>query len=190
MKIRHLDIQDVVEITPSKHEDHRGYFSETFRDDFFRREVADLSFVQENQSLSRSAGVVRGLHYQVSPHAQGKLVRCVAGAIFDVAVDLRRGSPSFGKWVTATLTAEEGNQLWIPAGFGHGFCTLVPDCIVSYKVTDYYNRDADMGVAWDDPEIAIAWPEIADPANLSSKDANQPTLRSAAQLFTFAGQEA
>lgn len=189
MKIASLSISDVKEILPIRHGDGRGYFSETFRDDWFRANVAAVSFVQENQSLSRAAGVVRGLHFQSEPHAQGKLVRCVAGAIFDVAVDIRAGSPSFGRWVAATLTAADGNQLWIPAGFLHGFCTLEPDTLVSYKVTSYYNAGADKGVRWDDPDIAIDWPGAADPQHLSPKDGRQPLLRDLPTYFTYAGAE-
>jgi dTDP-4-dehydrorhamnose 3,5-epimerase len=189
MKLKQLDVADVVEITPVRHGDDRGYFSETFRDDWFRANVADLTFVQENQSLSRTVGVVRGLHFQTHPAAQGKLVRCVAGAIFDVAVDIRQGSPTFGKWVAATLSADEGNQLWVPVGFLHGFCTLVPDTIVSYKVTNYYDRSCDKGVAWNDPDIGIAWPEQADPETLSPKDRQQPSLRDLPAYFDFAAAE-
>lgn len=183
MKLNRLEIADVAEIIPVRHGDDRGYFSETFRDDWFVANVADVTFVQENQSLSRSPGVVRGLHFQSRPSAQGKLVRCVAGAIFDVAVDIRRGSATYGKWVAATLTADQGNQLWIPQGFLHGFCTLGPDTLVVYKVTDYYDRDCDMGVRWDDADIGVAWPDIADPRHLSERDSRQPRLRDLADYF-------
>ena len=176
MQLTELAIDGVFEILPTRHQDERGYFAETFRSDWFAANVADVPFVQENQSLSRSVGVVRGLHFQAAPFAQGKLVRCVAGAIFDVAVDIRRESPSFGKWVATTLTAEKGNQLWIPEGFLHGFCTLTPDTQVSYKVTNYYDKASDKGVLWNDPQIGIQWPDIADPASLSAKDQGQPKL--------------
>lgn len=189
MKSRVLDIPEVIEIVPARHGDDRGYFSETFRDDWFRGNVAPVSFVQENQSLSRSIGVVRGLHFQTEPHAQGKLVRCVAGAIFDVAVDIRTGSPSYGRWVAATLTSEEGNQLWIPAGFLHGFCTLAPDTIVSYKVTSYYEAAADKGVQWNDPDIGVAWPEVADARHLSPKDGRQPRLADLPAYFSYSAPE-
>ncbi len=175
----------MVEILPSRYGDHRGYFSETFRDDWFRANVAEVGFVQENQSLSRALGVVRGMHFQTNPFAQGKLVRCIAGSIFDVAVDIRQGSPAFGKWIGVTLTAERGNQLWIPAGFLHGFCTLEPDCLVAYKVTAYYDRNSDKGVAWNDPAIGIQWPEIADPTQLSAKDSQQPLLADLPTYFTY-----
>jgi dTDP-4-dehydrorhamnose 3,5-epimerase len=185
MQARLLDIPEVIEIVPNRFGDDRGYFSETFRDDWFRANVAPLSFVQENQSLSRQKGVLRGLHFQTDPFAQGKLVRCVAGAIFDVAVDIRHGSPNFGKWVGITLTAEQGNQLWVPPGFLHGFCTLEADTVVSYKVTNYYSKENDRGVAWDDPDIGIAWPDFVDPELMSAKDKIQPRLHTVPKLFTI-----
>ncbi|WEK03736.1 MAG: dTDP-4-dehydrorhamnose 3,5-epimerase [Candidatus Devosia phytovorans] len=189
MRFRETRLQGAIEIVPDRHADARGYFSETFRQDWFVANIAKVSFVQENQSLSSRAGAVRGLHCQLAPHAQGKLVRCLVGAIFDVAVDIRQGSPTYGQWTSATLTAEQGNQLWIPAGFLHGFCTLVPDCLVSYKVTAYYNKDADRGVRWDDPAIGVTWPDIADPTLLSAKDAAQPLLHELSTKFTI-GEEA
>lgn len=178
-------LEGVVEIVPVRISDHRGHFSETYREDWFFDNVSKVSFVQENLSLSHGAGVVRGLHFQSLPHAQGKLVRCLTGAIFDVAVDIRKGSPAFGRWIAVTLTAEEGNQLWVPPGFLHGFCTLVPDCLVSYRVTSYYNKDADKGVRWDDPAIGITWPDVADPALLSLKDVTQPLLSELPDYFQF-----
>ena len=186
MKLRQLAIPEVVEITPSRHGDDRGYFSETFRQDWFSANVADVDFVQENQSLSRSRGVVRGLHFQSAPSQQGKLVRCIGGAILDVAVDIRRGSPTFGKHVSATLTAAEGNQLWVPVGFLHGFCTLTADALVSYKVTAYYDPKSDRGVRWDDPDIAVDWPAFVDPALLSAKDRQQPALADLPTYFEYA----
>jgi len=185
MKALPLELAEVVEIKVDRFGDERGYFSETYRDGWFKEAVAPVGFVQENQSLSRAVGVVRGLHFQKHPAAQGKLVRCLAGAIFDVAVDIRRGSPSFGRWVAATLSADEGNQLWIPEGFLHGFCTLVPDTIVCYKVTNYYSKEADAGVAWNDPEIGIVWPTVANPELLSPKDKVQPLLKDLPSYFSF-----
>ena len=176
MEFRILDLPDVVEVQPRKFGDDRGYFSEVFRLDQFRSEVSDVDFVQENQSLSVEAGTVRGLHFQTNPFAQGKLVRCLAGAIFDVAVDLRRGSAQFGAWAAIELSAEKGNQLWVPPGFAHGFCTLLPRTVVCYKVTAYYSQEHDKGVAWDDGDIGIAWPRFADPETLSAKDRSQPRL--------------
>ena len=124
-------------------------------------------------------------HFQTSPVAQGKLVRCIAGSLFDVAVDLRRDSPTHGQWDAIILTAEDNNQLWIPAGFGHGFCTLEPNTIISYRVTAYYSAEHDKGVAWDDPDIAIEWPEIADPATLSAKDRQLPRVVDLPPYFTL-----
>lgn len=185
MKSYETKLAGVRVIVPDRHEDDRGYFSETFRHDWFATNVASVVFVQENQSLSRRAGVVRGLHFQSMPAAQGKLVRCLSGAIFDAAVDIRTGSPTYGNWTAVTLTAEEGNQLWVPEGFLHGFCTLVPDCLVSYKVTAYYDRDCDMGVQWNDPAIGVAWPDIADPSLLSPKDSSQPMLDDLPSYFRY-----
>lgn len=176
MELRNLDIADVFEICPLKHGDDRGYFAELWREDRFRLTGAGVSFVQENQSLSARVGTIRGLHFQTSPAAQGKLVRCIQGAIFDVAVDIRHDSPTYGRWVWVELSAERLNQLWVPAGFAHGFCTLTPDCIVAYKVTSYYSPENDRGLAWDDPAIGVEWPAVADRETLSAKDRNQPGL--------------
>lgn len=165
-----------MEIRPSKIEDDRGYFSEIFRLDRFLERSSPVDFVQDNQSLSVRAGTIRGIHFQSQPAAQGKLVRCLAGKLLDVAVDLRRASPTFGKWVSVVLSPQENNQLWVPVGFGHAFCTLAPDSIISYRVTSYYSPENDRGVAWDDPEIGIEWPNVADPSTLSAKDRKQPSL--------------
>jgi dTDP-4-dehydrorhamnose 3,5-epimerase len=185
MEVRETRLQGVLEIIPKRHEDARGYFSETFVADWFAANVADVTFVQENQSLSRGAGVVRGLHFQAPPLAQGKLVRCVAGSIFDVAVDIRTGSPTFAQWISVVLSAERGNQLWIPEGFLHGFCTLVSDCVVAYKVTAYYNATSDKGVLWSDPDLAIEWPVGPEAAELSAKDLRLPPLADLANYFSF-----
>jgi dTDP-4-dehydrorhamnose 3,5-epimerase len=158
--------------------DDRGFFMEAFKDGWFREHVEDIAFVQDNQSLSRQAGTIRGLHYQTEPFPQGKLVRCLKGSIFDVAVDIRPGSPDFGKWVGATLTAAGGEQLWVPAGFAHGFCTLEPNTEVFYKVTSPYSAPNDAGIAFDDPEIGIDWPIDIATAILSAKDRTQPALAS------------
>jgi len=167
--------------------DDRGYFSETFRLDEFRDRAGPVEFVQDNQSLSVRTGTIRGIHFQSQPAAQGKLVRCLSGAVFDVAVDLRQRSGTFGRWAAVTLTPENGNQLWIPAGFGHAFCTLQSQSVISYRVTNYYSREHDKGVAWDDPEIGIDWPEIADPATLSGKDRQQPALSELPAYFETEG---
>jgi dTDP-4-dehydrorhamnose 3,5-epimerase len=188
MQLKPTSLPGVVEIVPIRHGDARGYFAETFRADWFEKNVAPFVFVQENESLSRQAGLVRGLHFQSAPFAQGKLVRCASGAIFDVAVDIRTGSPHFGRWVGVTLSAAEGNQLWVPPGFLHGFCTLTGEVVVSYKVTAYYSRDDDRGVRWDDPDIGIRWPDIADSALMSEKDRRQPSLAELPGYFSYQGE--
>ena len=176
MQFRTFEIGGPIEIIPRKIEDERGYFSETFRLADFIDQAGPAEFVQDNQSLSVRRGTIRGIHFQTPPATQGKLVRCLAGTIFDVAVDLRRDSPTFGRWVAVTLNPEDNNQLWIPAGFGHGFCTLEPNSVVGYRVTGYYDRDCDKGLAWDDPAVAVDWPDVADPDTLSAKDREQPKL--------------
>jgi dTDP-4-dehydrorhamnose 3,5-epimerase len=176
-------------ITPRVFGDERGFFFESWNQRAFAEALeADgwavpPAFVQDNHSRS-SQGVLRGLHYQLPPHPQGKLVRCVLGEIFDVAVDLRRGSPTFGQWVGATLSAANHQQLWVPAGFAHGFLTLSEHAEVLYKTTDFWSRDCERAIRWDDAELAIAWPQSAEPV-LSEKDAVAPCLAdlSASDLF-------
>lgn len=165
--------------------DERGYFAETFRADLFAPVCGDHAFVQDNESLSEKAGTIRGLHFQSEPHAQGKLVRCTAGALFDVAVDIRQGSPTYGQWVGETLTPGNGKQLWVPPGFAHGFCSLEPNTVISYKVTGYYNGLCDKGLAWDDADISIEWPTAADPETLSAKDRTQPRLANLPEYFAW-----
>ena len=186
MQFMRFPLPGPVAITPRKHGDARGYFAETFREADFQREVGVVHFVQENQSFSAGAGTVRGLHFQTRPFAQGKLVRCVAGAIFDVAVDLRHDSPHYGAWLGVELTAEALNQLWVPPGFAHGFCTLTPGSVVCYKVTAPYSPAHDHGVAWDDADIGVTWPALADAETLSGKDGKQPAFRALPRLFTCA----
>jgi dTDP-4-dehydrorhamnose 3,5-epimerase len=183
MEFRSFELDGPVEIKPRKIEDQRGYFSEIFRLDQFAEHASPVEFVQDNQSLSSHAGTIRGIHFQSPPAAQGKLVRCLAGKLLDVAVDLRRASSTFGRWVSVVLSPEENNQLWVPEGFGHAFCSLEPNSVISYRVTSYYSPENDKGVAWDDPDIAIVWPEIADPATLSSKDRKQPSLADLPHYF-------
>ncbi len=183
MKVERLNIADVVLVTPPRFGDERGFFSETFNAERLAAIGIDQPFVQDNQSLSVVRGTVRGLHCQVGPHAQGKLVRCIRGAIFDVAVDARTGSDHYGHYVTAVLSAENWAQLWVPPGFLHGFCTLDPDSEVIYKVTGRYNRAAERGVAWDDPELNIAWPVPAGEALLSDKDRVLPGFAAAHGWF-------
>jgi dTDP-4-dehydrorhamnose 3,5-epimerase len=183
MNFEQLAISDVVLITPQKHGDNRGYFMEVFRHDLFLEHVGEFAFVQDNQSLSAEVGTVRGLHFQLEPKAQGKLVRCVAGALLDVAVDIRRGSATFGQHVAAELTAENGCQLWVPPGFAHGFCTLAPNTEINYKVTNYYSREHDRGLLWNDPALSISWPVSVEKAVLSDKDKLQPKLSELPDTF-------
>jgi len=172
-----LAIPEVILIKPRVFEDERGFFMETYKESEFKANGIDVSFVQDNHSLSRRKGVLRGLHYQMPPHAQAKLVRVPFGRIFDVAVDIRRGSPTFGKWVSAQLSADNRHQLFIPAGFAHGFCTLELDTEVIYKCSTEYLASCDRSVRWDDPDLNIDWP-LALPI-LSPKDAAAPYLSQA-----------
>ena len=185
MEFRSFELQGVLEIVPRKIGDDRGYFSEIFRADRFTEQTGPVEFVQDNQSLSLKTGTIRGIHFQSHPFAQGKLVRCLAGSVMDVAVDLRRDSSTYGRWVAATLSADALNQLWIPAGFGHAFCTLEPSSVIGYRVTNYYSAAHDLGVAWNDPDIAIQWPIVADPKTLSAKDGNQPALTDLPPYFSM-----
>jgi dTDP-4-dehydrorhamnose 3,5-epimerase len=185
MKISSFDIAGLKLLVPRHMGDERGYFAETFRADVFVRECGDIAFVQDNESLSANAGTIRGLHFQSEPKEQGKLVRCTAGALFDVAVDIRCGSPTYGQWVGETLTPANGKQLWIPAGFAHGFCSLEPNTVIAYKVTNYYSPECDKGLAWDDPAIGIVWPSAADPNTLSPKDRQQPLLAALPTYFSW-----
>jgi dTDP-4-dehydrorhamnose 3,5-epimerase len=187
MEFRTFDLDGLLEIIPRKVEDERGYFSEVFRADAFAKHGDAVEFVQNNQSLSVRVGTIRGIHFQTHPAAQGKLVRCLAGSIFDVVVDLRRDSLTYGGWVGIVLTPESNNQLWVPVGFGHGFCTLEPNSVISYGVTDYYSPRNDKGVSWDDPDIAINWPDVANPDTLSAKDRNQPKLADLPSYFPVKG---
>lgn len=172
---------------PNVIRDERGYFSEIFRLDSFVERTGPHEFVQDNQSLSVRTGTIRGIHFQSHPAAQGKLVRCIAGKLVDVAVDLRHDSDTFGRWVSVVLSPQNSNQLWIPIGFGHAFCTLEPNTIISYRVTSYYSRENDKGVAWDDPDIGIDWPSLADSNTLSVKDRQQPSLAELPAYFAVKG---
>lgn len=177
----------VVHILPQRLQDSRGWFTETWNEDRFHKLGIKSRFCQDNQSVSLKAGTIRGLHYQRTPHAQAKLVRCLKGRIFDVAVDLRRASPTFKKWVGVELSAERGNQLFVPAGFGHAFLTLEDDCHVAYKVDTYYAPHADGGIRWNDPELAIHWPTGAAAPILSDKDASLPLLMDSEFNFPYDG---
>lgn len=176
MQIRSTEIAGVLMLDPVRHSDDRGFFSEVYREDALRAVGVDIRFVQDNHSCSVARGVVRGLHFQIPPFAQAKLVRVVAGAILDVAVDLRRSSPTYGRHVAVRLGAAEWNQLFIPAGFAHGFCTLAPDTEVVYKTSSYYSAPHDRGLLWNDPALGIDWPLAAAEAVLSDKDRRHPRL--------------
>jgi dTDP-4-dehydrorhamnose 3,5-epimerase len=169
----------VFEISPRKFGDDRGFFSETYNAKSFAEAGIDLTFVQDNHSYSAAKGVVRGLHYQLPPFAQDKLVRVTRGAILDVAVDIRKGSPTFGKWVALEVSAEKWNQILVPKGFAHGFMTLVENTEVIYKVTNYYSPDHDRSIRFDDPAIGIDWPIPASGVQLSDKDQKGPFLADA-----------
>lgn len=164
-------IPDVLILEPKVFGDARGFFSESYNQQTFAQATGlDVHFVQDNHSRS-SKGVLRGLHYQLPPHAQGKLVRCVRGAVFDVAVDIRRSSPTFGQWVGVELSEDNHRQFWIPPGFAHGFLTLTDTADFLYKTTDYYAPSHDRSLAWNDPAIDIVWPDVGTPPQLSAKDA-------------------
>jgi dTDP-4-dehydrorhamnose 3,5-epimerase len=174
-------------IRPRRFGDERGWFMETYNRRRYVDFGIDCTFIQDNHSMSRDVGVLRGLHWQAPPHGQDKLVRCVKGRIWDVAVDARRGSPTFGKWVAAELSAENGHQLFIPVGFAHGFVTLEPNTEVEYKVSGDYAPDCEGGVQWDDPTIALPWPLPESGPTLSDKDKILPPLREADSPFTYDG---
>lgn len=169
MQVIPTAIADVKIIEPRVFGDERGFFMETFRDDWFREQCADVTFVQDNHSKSRQ-GILRGLHYQLE-NTQGKLVRVTEGEVFDVAVDMRKDSPSFGQWVGVALSADNKRQLWVPAGFAHGFYVTSDSAEFVYKCTDYYNPGSEVSVRYDDPDIGINWPLVNDePPSLSGKD--------------------
>lgn len=165
---RHFDA--VLEVVPPRFGDDRGFFSETYNASVAASLGINEPFVQDNQSLSRPVGTIRGLHFQADPFAQGKLVRVLRGRIMDVAVDIRPGSPTFGQHCGVELSAEAGNQLWVPTGFAHGFATLEPDTEVFYKVTNLWNREAEGAIRWNDPDLAIDWGVADGDASLSDKD--------------------
>ncbi|MFN0024664.1 MAG: dTDP-4-dehydrorhamnose 3,5-epimerase [Parvularculaceae bacterium] len=174
LDVRQTEIEGVVVLTPKRWTDVRGYFVETWNAERFRAAGINQVFVQDNHSYSAEAGTVRGLHFQAPPRAQGKLVRVLRGAVIDVAVDVRRGSPTFGRSARALLSAENGAQLFVPEGFLHGFATLEPHTDVAYKVTDFYSQAHDGGVLWNDPDLAIDWGIDHARAVLSDKDAKAP----------------
>lgn len=179
MKILKTEIADLLIIEPTLHGDSRGYFFESFHADRFRELTGlDVQFVQDNEAMSHR-GVVRGLHYQLSPYAQAKLVRVVAGKVWDVAVDMRRSSPTFGRYMAVELSAENHRQLYIPKGFAHGYAVLSEEAVFQYKCDEYYNPEAEAGVAWNDPTIAVQWPLSVEEIVLSEKDQHHPRFEDA-----------
>jgi dTDP-4-dehydrorhamnose 3,5-epimerase len=183
MKIERLAIPGPVVMTPARFWDARGFLSETFNEARFAAQIGAIAFVQENHSFSEHRGTIRGLHFQAPPKAQGKLVRVARGSIFDVAVDLRHGSPTFGRHVAVELSADNGRQLWIPVGFAHGFCSLEPRSEVTYKISAYYDPSCERGIVWDDPDLGIAWPIDRAQAVLSDRDRQNPRLKDAPICF-------
>ncbi|MCM3272403.1 MULTISPECIES: dTDP-4-dehydrorhamnose 3,5-epimerase [Paenibacillus] len=177
MNIIPTKLEGVVIVEPAVFGDNRGFFMESYNSEKFKKLGIDYDFIQDNHSLSVETGVLRGLHYQLNPKAQTKLVRVAAGAIYDVAVDIRKGSPTFGQWVGVILSAANKRQLLVPKGFAHGFCTLVPNTEVLYKVDEFYSPEHDRGIAWNDPALGIDWP-TANPI-LSDKDGKHPVLKDA-----------
>jgi dTDP-4-dehydrorhamnose 3,5-epimerase len=189
MKVLATALAEIKVYFPKRLADSRGYFSEWFNSRDMAAAGLERVFLQDNIALSREAGTIRGLHFQAPPHAQAKLVGVLRGAAFDVVVDIRQGSPTYGRHVTVELSAELGNQIFVPEGFAHGICSLVPDTLVGYKVTEYFAADCDAGIAWDDPALAIAWPAAADSALLSDRDRRLPKLAELdLALFRYHGQ--
>ena len=185
MQVKELDIPGVKLITPVKHGDNRGFFSEIYNRETLRAVGIDMEFVQENYSWSADVHTVRGLHFQTGDYAQDKLVQVVSGAILDFAVDVRRGSPWFGQYVCAEISADNWQQILVPKGFAHGLLTLQPDTAVMYRVTAHYSREHDAGVRWNDPDIGIDWPVRDGDAVLSEKDKQLPLLADCDTLFEY-----
>ena len=183
MEIHRTNLNGVVEIRAKRSGDDRGWFSETYKELALLDAGININFVQDNESFSASTGTLRGLHYQTTPHAQDKVIRVISGSILDVAVDIRRDSPSFGQHVAIRLTADDGNQVLVPAGFAHGFCTLEPNTRVAYKVSGQYAPDCERAIRWDDSDLAIPWPLPATGPILSSKDEIAPFLVDQTDLF-------
>ena len=185
LDVRPLGLDGVLEIRPKRHGDDRGFFSETWNRQSMAEIGIDLDFVQDNHSFSAAKGVLRGLHFQIPPAAQDKLVRVSRGSVYDVAVDIRRGSPTFGRWVGLVLSAELWNQIWVPKGFAHGFVTLEPNTEVQYKVTAPYDPACDRGISYDDPAIGVEWPIDPAAVQLSGKDKILPLLADTDTGFTY-----
>lgn len=175
MKVTSLKLEGAKLLEPVVHGDHRGFFMESYNEKVMHENGITYAFIQDNHSLSAEAGVLRGMHYQLSPKAQTKLIRVISGAIYDVIVDIRKDSPTFGQWEGFILSEANKHQLLVPQGFAHGFCTLVANTQVIYKVDEYYSPEHDRGIAWNDPALAIDWP-TRNPI-LSDKDKTHPTLK-------------
>lgn len=186
LEVRALDLPGVLEIVPRRYGDHRGFFTETYKRSVWEKAGIADTFVQDNASFSSERLTLRGLHFQTPPCAQAKLVRVVRGRIWDVAVDIRAGSPTFGRWAAVEVSAQKGNQIYIPVGFAHGLLTLEPETEVAYKVTAEYSAAHDTGVAWDDPDIGVAWPLAGATPVLSAKDRTLPKLADIASPLAFA----
>ena len=180
-------IPDVIELTPPKYGDHRGFFSEVYKRSAFEAEHIRIDWMQDNQSLSQTVGTVRGLHFQVPPVAQDKLIRVLRGAIYDVALDIRKGSPTYGQHVGVTLSAQKWNQLLVPVGFAHCFMTLEPDTEVLYKVNNPYSKEHERAIRWNDPALGIEWPAIDGEPTLSERDLEAPLFAEFDSPFTFEG---
>lgn len=185
LNVRRTNIPDVIVIRPRRFSDERGWFTETYNSRSFSEVLGDTAFVQDNQACSLQRGTLRGLHFQVPPEPQAKLVRVLRGSIFDVAVDLRVGSPTYGCWIGETLTAEGGEQLYVPRGFAHGYCSLEDATEVAYKVDGFYSPSCDAGLAWNDPTIGIKWPIEPTEAVLSDKDRVLPSFGTFNSPFLF-----
>jgi dTDP-4-dehydrorhamnose 3,5-epimerase len=183
MEVEETDIPDILILKPGRFHDQRGFFSETYNKNALAGIGITTEFVQDNHSLSEQQGTIRGLHFQSPPYAQDKLVYVIRGAILDVAVDIRHGSPTFGRHVAATISATAGNQIFMPAGFAHGFCTLEPKTEVFYKVSSFYSPAHDLGLRWNDPELGIDWPVATNTAILSDKDRNWPLFSELPEVF-------
>jgi dTDP-4-dehydrorhamnose 3,5-epimerase len=184
MQVTDTALPGVKLIQPVRHGDARGYFSEVYREEALATRGVDARFIQENQSLSAGVGVLRGLHFQIPPMTQAKLIRVISGSILDVAVDIRRGSPHYGKHIAVVLSGEEGNQLLVPEGFAHGFCTLEPNSVVIYKVNHYWSPENERGLLWSDPALGIDWRLGGSEPVLSEKDRHYPTLAELPHYFS------
>jgi dTDP-4-dehydrorhamnose 3,5-epimerase len=183
--VRTEDFPALRAIVPRRHQDQRGFFSEVWREDAFRHAGVEIRFVQENHALSHAPGTIRGLHFQIGENAQAKLIRCLHGSIFDVAVDIRRGSPTFGRYAAIVLSARNWKQFFVPVGFAHGYCSLEADTEVLYKVSAYYDPASERGLAWNDPTVAISWPVGQEEMILSDKDRSYPELADVSSFFPY-----